>query len=105
MMRLLLITVIAPMLLAEPPAAARPPLRLTLQRAVELSLSPEGNTHIQLSREYVIQAKSRSKQARAALLPDLSAAGYQENNTRNLDAMGLRNIVPAKFSGILQIPR
>jgi outer membrane protein len=110
MIRPLFITVITimastPLRPAEPPEAARPPLRLTLQRAVELALSPEGNTHIQLSREFVIQAKSRSRQARAALLPDLSAAAYEENNTRSLDALGLRNIVPARFSGLIQIPR
>jgi outer membrane protein TolC len=96
---------LASLLLAEPPEAARAPLRLTLQRAVELALSPEGNSHIQLSREFVIQAQSRSKQARAALLPDLSASAYQESNTRNLEALGLRDIIPTKYAGVIQIPR
>jgi hypothetical protein len=47
----------------------RGPLQLTLKRAVELALSPEGNTYIQLSDENLRQAKSRSDEVRSALLP------------------------------------
>ena len=50
------------------------PLQLSLRRAVELALSPEGNPHIQLAQEAVKQAQARSAQARGALLPDLAGS-------------------------------
>ncbi len=70
----------------------RGPLRITLKRAVELALAPEGNAHIQLSQELVKQAKARSVQARAALLPDLEGSFGYENETRNLATMGLDQV-------------
>src|SRR5260221_105601 len=42
-------------------------LTLSLKRAVEIALSPEGNTHIQLAGESVKQAQARSYQVRADL--------------------------------------
>jgi len=74
---------------AEDPEAVRGPLRLSLQRAVQLALSPEGNTYIQLSDESVRQAKSRSAEARSALLPDIEAQAGQETAMRSLAALGL----------------
>ena len=50
-------------------AADRPVLQLSLRRAVEIATSPEGNARIQLAAESTEQAKARSTQARAALLP------------------------------------
>ena len=50
------------------------PVELSLKRAVQLAISPEGNTRVQLSAEALKQAESRSVQARAALLPDVSGA-------------------------------
>ena len=60
-------------LLCMAPLAAAP-LELSLKRAVQLAISPEGNTRMQLSAEALKQAESRSAQARAALLPDVSGA-------------------------------
>jgi outer membrane protein len=83
--------------LAAPLAAAeadRTPLPLSLKRAVEIAISPEGNTRIQLAEESVKQARSRSEQARAALLPDISAAVGEQNRTANLAAMGITISVP-----------
>lgn len=73
-------------------AAERGPLRLSLKRAVELALSPEGNTHIQLAQELVRQSKARSAQARAALLPDLEGYVGEQNLVRNLENQGLHEI-------------
>jgi outer membrane protein TolC len=67
----------------------RSPMRLSLKRAVELALSPEGNTFIQLSDENVRQAKSRSAVARSALLPDLEAQAGENTAMRSLSALGL----------------
>jgi outer membrane protein len=67
----------------------RGPLRLSLKRAVEIALSPEGNTYIQLSDENLKQAKSRSAEARSALLPDIEAQAFETNAMRSLSALGL----------------
>jgi outer membrane protein len=67
----------------------RGPLQLTLKRAVELALSPEGNTYIQLSDESVRQAKSRSAEVRSALLPDVEAQAGQSTAMHSLAAADL----------------
>jgi outer membrane protein len=75
-------------LAAEAPPE-RGPLRLSLKRAVELALSPEGNTYIQLSGENLRQAKSRTAEARSAFLPDVEAQAGQSTDMRSLAALGL----------------
>jgi len=70
-------------------ATPREPLRLSLRRAVEIATSPEGNTYMQLSDENVRQAKSRSAEARSALLPDVEAQAGQSTSMRSLAALGL----------------
>jgi outer membrane protein len=75
---------------AAPDAASeRGPLRLTLRRAIEIALSPEGNTYIQLSDENVRQAKSRSAEARAAFLPDVEASASESGIMRSLADLGV----------------
>lgn len=81
-------------LLAAQQIPGRGPLQLSLERAVELATSREGNTRIQLSGEALKQVEARSAQARAALLPDLSAAASAQNRTTNLAAMGVRLQAP-----------
>jgi outer membrane protein len=70
-------------------APERGPLQLTLKRAVELALSPEGNTYIQLSEENLRQAKSRTAEVRSALLPDIEAQADQTTAMKSLAALGL----------------
>ena len=70
-------------------AAHRGPLPLSLKRAVEVALSREGNTGIELAEESLAQARDRSAQARAALLPDLEAAYSTQSRTEDLAAQGL----------------
>ena len=71
------------------------PLVLSLKRAVELATSPEGSAQIQIAGEALRQAKARSDQARAALLPDLESSLTYRDQTVNLRANGLNfNIVP-----------
>ncbi|HTQ53771.1 MAG TPA: TolC family protein [Bryobacteraceae bacterium] len=85
--------VIVVLLLAFKPgwsaSADRGPLRLSLKRAVELALSPEGNTYIQLSDENLRQAKSRTTEARSLLLPDIEAQASQATVMKSLAALGL----------------
>ena len=80
-------------LLMALPLAAQP-LQLSLRRAVEIAASPEGNTNLRLSGESLRQAQSRSTQARASLLPDLSGSIGARNQTVNLAAIGIRFNVP-----------
>src|ERR1035438_10307169 len=81
------------LLLCMLPLAAAP-VELSMKRAVQLAVSPEGNTRGQLTAEALKQAESRTGQARAALLPDLSAAFSDQNATRNLAAQGIQVTVP-----------
>ena len=72
-----------------PEPTTREPLRLSLKRAIDIATSPEGNTYIQLSDENVKQSKTRSAQARSALLPDVEAQAGQNTAMRSLAALGL----------------
>ena len=71
---------------------ARAPLQLSLKRAVELALSPEGSTNIQLSAEALKQAHERELESRAALLPDLESSVVYRSQTENLSALGITGI-------------
>ena len=70
-------------------AQDRPPLQLTLKRAVEIATSPEGSAQVQLSGETLKQAGLRSKEARAAFLPDVESVFSYQDRTANLAAMGI----------------
>ncbi len=69
-------------------------LALSLKRAVELALAPEGSAQIQISGEALKQAQARSDQARAALLPDISSSLIYRSQTMNLRANGLQFNIP-----------
>ena len=69
----------------------RPPvLQLSLKQAVEIALAPEGNTRVQLAQEALKQAEARQAQSRAALLPDLEGYLSDQNQVRNLKAVGIQ---------------
>jgi outer membrane protein TolC len=70
------------------------PLSLNLKRAVEMATSPEGNAAVQLSTEALKQARARSAQARAALLPNVEGAFSLQDATRNLAAVGINLAIP-----------
>ncbi len=72
----------------------RGPLKLSLKRAVEIAVSPEGNSNIQLSGEALKQAQERSAEARSALLPDFEASIGDRSATTNLGALGINVVVP-----------
>ncbi|HWQ52472.1 MAG TPA: TolC family protein [Bryobacteraceae bacterium] len=89
MHRFLFIVALVPAL-----GAQQGPLKLSLRRAVEMALAPEGNARLELAGEAVRQAEARSVQARGALLPNLDATVGYQNLTRNLAAMGIRVDLP-----------
>src|SRR5262245_10750204 len=76
--------------LAQAQAQDRTVIRLSLQRAVEIALSPEGSVTYQLAEEKLKQSETHSAQVRGALLPDFDASVAYQNQTRNLEALGLR---------------
>jgi len=69
-------------------------LQLSLKKAVEIALSPEGSTRLQLAQEALKQTEARKDQARAALLPDLEGQVSERSLTENLAAQGLRFQIP-----------
>ncbi|MCC7173766.1 MAG: TolC family protein [Bryobacterales bacterium] len=83
------------MLLLPALAAAQPAtLELSLKQAVNLALAPDGNARVRIAEEAVRQARTRSAQARAALLPNLDASVSEMNQTRNLAAFGIKIDLP-----------
>ena len=90
----LALVLLAPAAPAADKAAVNAPLPLSLKRAVAIALAPEGSAKVQLSTEAEKQAETRSAEARAALLPDLSAAFSEQNMTRNLAAVGIQLQLP-----------
>ncbi|MEJ2111490.1 MAG: TolC family protein, partial [Acidobacteriota bacterium] len=71
-----------------------PVLELSLRQAVDIAISPDGDTRVRIAEELVKQAKARSVQSRAALLPHIEASVGQQNTTRNLEAFGIRIEIP-----------
>ncbi len=64
-------------------------LPLTLQKAVELALAPDGSARQQLASETIRLADSRAKQARASLLPNLDGSLVYRDQTVNLRTFGI----------------
>lgn len=81
----------------QPPSAVMP---LSLKRAVEIALSPEGNTRVQIAGELIRQAETRSIQARSALLPNFDGSVSEQNAVRNLKAMGIDFSTAAAIPGL-----
>jgi len=79
---------------AAAPASGSSVLRLSLSQAVDIALSPDGNTKVRIAEELLRQAKARSTQARAALLPHVEASVGQQSVTRNLKAFGIQIQLP-----------
>ncbi len=63
-------------------------LQLSLKKAVEIAVSPEGSTRLQLAQESLKQTEERKNEALAALLPDIGAQVTERNQTVNLAALG-----------------
>lgn len=74
----------------QPALKERPAvLALSLKRAVEIALAPEGNARVQIADELIHQTEARAAQARSALLPNFDASVSESNQTRNLRAFGI----------------
>lgn len=69
-------------------------LPLSLKRAVEIALAPDGSPRVALAEESIRQARTGVAQARAAFLPDIEASVTDQNETVNLRSFGLNIQVP-----------
>ena len=69
-------------------------LPLSLKRAVEIALAPEGSTRVALAQESIKQAESRRAQSRGQLLPDLESSVSDQRQTTNLKAFGFNLQIP-----------
>jgi outer membrane protein len=77
------------MALADP-AVTPKTLNLTLKRAVEIALAPEGNVRVLLADQAIDEAEARTRQARAAFFPTIDGAVSQRNETNNLKTFGFK---------------
>ena len=77
------------LVLAASLAMAADPVQLSLKRAVDVAVSPEGSARIQLADEALKQTKARALEQRAALLPNVDAAFSDQRRTESLVAEGL----------------
>jgi len=73
---------------------AQSPLPLSMKRAVEIALAPDGSTRAALAQESIEQAKDRVAEARAALLPNLDTTIREDRQTTNLKAYGFAFNIP-----------
>jgi outer membrane protein TolC len=74
--------------LLAPVATAQRRIELSLQRAVEIALAPEGSPRVALAAQSLEQAETRVELARQALFPAVDASVQQRNLTTNLRAFG-----------------
>ena len=81
-------------LLAASLASAQGPLPLSMKRAVEIALAPDGSTRAALAQESIQQAKDRVAEARSALLPNLDTTIRENRQTTNLKAYGFAFNIP-----------
>jgi len=70
---------------------------LSLKKAVEIALAPEGSARIALAQEATKQAEQRVKQAHSAFLPTIDGAISERDQTTNLKSFGLNFQLP--FAG------
>ncbi len=83
-------------------ALAQEPMNLSLKRAVDLAVSPDGNTRMKLADQYIRQAQTRTAQSKAALLPNVDGSVSEQNFTRNLQTFGIQSPSPLlKFPDIV----
>ena len=64
------------------------PLRLSLARAVDIALEPEGSARVALAEESIRQAELRVSQAKSVFLPKIDGSIQDRNQTVNLRTFG-----------------
>jgi len=62
--------------------------QLSLKRAAEIAVAPEGSTRIALAEQSIAQAQTRVDSARASYMPTIDGSIQERNQTTNLKAFG-----------------
>ena len=71
-----------------------PAMPLSMKRAVEIALAPDGNTRAALAQESIAQAAQRVIEAKAAFFPNVDAAITDRRQTTDLQAFGFSFNIP-----------
>jgi len=79
-------------------ALAQPTMPLSMKRAVEIALTPEGSPRVALARETIKQAETHVTQARSAFLPTIDGTVEQRDATTNLATFGFNFQLPFGFT-------
>jgi outer membrane protein len=79
-------------------ALAQPTLPLSMKRAVEIALTPEGSPRVALARETIKQAETHATQARSAFLPTIDGTVEQRDATTSLATFGFSFKLPLGFT-------
>jgi outer membrane protein len=72
-------------------------LQLSMKRAVEIALTPEGSTRVALALESVKQAQDQARLAKGAFLPTLDGQLQEQNETVNIKTFGFNFALPLGF--------
>jgi outer membrane protein len=81
------------------PLRAQNTLPLSMKRAVEIALAPDGNTRVALALESIQQAQQHVEQARSAFLPTIDASVTDRTQTTNLRVFGIDLAFPISIPG------
>jgi len=73
---------------------SQPKMALSLNKAIEIALAPDGNTRVQLAAEAVRAAQARKAEARSVLLPNVDGSWTARSFTQDLTTFGLQIQVP-----------
>jgi outer membrane protein len=65
-------------------------MQLSMKKAVEIALTPEGSPRVALAMESVKQAQDKAKESKAAFLPTADGSIKETNETVNLNSFGIR---------------
>src|SRR5579872_1000614 len=90
MRRLMIALAAAPFVAAQPQAT----VDLSLKRAVDIALTPEGSARVALAEQSIRQAETRVAQARSAFLPNVDGSVNYRDQTTNLKAFGFSFNLP-----------
>jgi len=88
-MRSLLLFLMAASLAAAQEATPSATLKLSLKRAVEIALTPEGSPRVALAVESVKQAQEQAREAKSAFLPTVDGTIEEQSETVNLKTFGI----------------
>ena len=75
-------------------SVAQTPLPLSLKRAVEIALAPDGSTRVALAQEAMEQAAQKVAEAKAAFLPNVDVSITDHRQTTDLQAFGFSFKIP-----------